>query len=81
MDRAIRYAHSETLVVLVTPVPSGVKAYQERGWPCFERAVAQMISPSDGLLDLGGLPVEYQKEWWWDYKVHRDKENADIIKN
>merc|ERR1712139_371968 len=56
----IWYAHVKTLVLLVTKVPAGVRPYDKRGWPTFERAVSQMLTPSDLLWDLGGLPENYQ---------------------
>ena len=43
----------------MTRVPEGVKGYNERGWPAFERAISSMLTPSWQLLDLGRLTDEH----------------------
>mmetsp|Transcript_84728 Transcript_84728/g.274480 ORF Transcript_84728/g.274480 Transcript_84728/m.274480 type:complete len:663 (+) Transcript_84728:83-2071(+) len=47
------YAHSETCVWLLTRAPTGGRQYDQRGWPTFERAISQMITPASNVLDLG----------------------------
>jgi len=49
------YAHTWTAVWMLTKPPEGVKAYSERGWPSFERAVSSLIMPVSRVLDLGLL--------------------------
>lgn len=53
------YAHRLTFVWMLTVVPDGVKAYSERGWPCFERAVATLLKSRGMVLDLG---INYNME-------------------
>merc|ERR1711975_201108 len=55
----IWYAHKETRVLLVTQVPPAVRAYNERGWPCFEKAISQMLTCSDFLMDVSGLSEDF----------------------
>lgn len=47
------YAHEETMVWLLTKVPSGVVPYNLRGWPTFEKALSGMLTDSVKLLDIG----------------------------
>lgn len=47
------YAHKMSTVWMLTKVPIGVKPYDERGWPNFERAVATMTKAFHFALDLG----------------------------
>lgn len=49
----IWYAHRETHVWVFSSVPPGVEAYQSRGWPSFEVAVATLLKPAERLLDFG----------------------------
>lgn len=55
------YAHRETQVWLLTKVPEGVRPYTERGWPTMERAVSQLLTPVDKVLDMGFF--ERGKDW------------------
>jgi len=52
------YAHSATVVWMLTEVPSGGLAYKDRGWPSFERAVSSIFMEPAKLLDLGALRDE-----------------------
>lgn len=53
------YAHSKTMVWRLTKLPPaprpghGVNPYDRRGWCFFEKAVSEMITPSERVLDLG----------------------------
>lgn len=64
------YAHQGTRVWALSQVPADVElqaAYEERGWPCFERALGSMVTKSSFLLDLGLLdsmdPGEVPTDW------------------
>ena len=62
----IWYAHSLTIVWMLTRVPAGVRAYEERGWPCFETAVSSMLKDSNKAVDLRSLRDNWQTldtEW------------------
>jgi len=56
------YAHQETSVWLLSKPPPSTQPYGERGWPTFERAISQMITPGCKVLDLGLLDGRC-KDW------------------
>jgi len=47
------YAHQMVIKWLLTIVPADVRAYNDRGWPTFERSVSGLIVGHHGVLDLG----------------------------
>lgn len=49
------FAHRETHVWLLSRTPDGVRSYEDRGWPALERAISQMITPREKVLDIGKL--------------------------
>jgi hypothetical protein len=57
------YAHPLTWVLALTVVPAGVKAYIERGWPRFEKAVSTLIKDSYMYLDLGAIEGKDMKNF------------------
>jgi len=55
------YAHVETQVWLLTKLPqrcTAVKAFDERGWPVFERGVSGLITHYDAFFDIGSFTEE-----------------------
>jgi len=52
------FLHQNTRVWLLTKVPEHVErpeAYEQRGWPCLERALADMLTQTSFMLDLGKM--------------------------
>lgn len=62
------YAHQGTRVWTLSRVPKGAECampYGDRGWPLFERAVSEMVTPGGFLLDLGLLSASTQCDEDW----------------
>ena len=59
------YAHAMTMCWLLTKVPHGVLAYNQRGWPTFEQGVSCFIKDHNKVLDLG--QVEESCSTWWSF--------------
>ena len=61
------YGHGLVEKWLLTALPAGapaaMKPYAERGWPCFERALAELITKFSYVLDLGGLEGQRPPSW------------------
>ena len=60
----IWYANCETMVWRQTKLPPAprpghdINPYDRRGWCFFEKAVSEMITPSDRVLDLGEVVAD-----------------------
>mmetsp|Transcript_85337 Transcript_85337/g.198403 ORF Transcript_85337/g.198403 Transcript_85337/m.198403 type:complete len:646 (+) Transcript_85337:57-1994(+) len=56
-DVELWYCHSLTWVWMLTKVPESpsIRPYSQRGWPFFERVLAEMITPDCKVLDLSRL--------------------------
>eukprot|EP00929_Paragymnodinium_shiwhaense_P005576 TRINITY_DN10774_c0_g1_i1.p1 TRINITY_DN10774_c0_g1~~TRINITY_DN10774_c0_g1_i1.p1 ORF type:complete len:1184 (-),score=310.95 TRINITY_DN10774_c0_g1_i1:87-3638(-) len=62
------YGHQGTTKWLLTSLPPGSEArpYNDRGWPTFERAVAELTTPYAMVLDLARLSkrhATYTRAW------------------
>lgn len=70
----VLYAHRAAVVWMLTRQlnPNQGLSYSERGWPCFESAIASLAKPRFRVLDLGSqasLPTLFQAPlapWGWD---------------
>jgi hypothetical protein len=64
------YAHKMTTVWMLTKVPNGVRPYDDRGWPNFERELATMTKPFHFALDLGLIHEGYETREYYTLKDH-----------
>jgi hypothetical protein len=66
------FTHAQTFVWMLRTVPDGVTAYDDRGWPTFERQVGDLLTETGKLIDLGDFDEESCTSWFSTYQVCRE---------
>lgn len=65
-DIDLWYAHANTTVWLITAVgtvvPPDAVAYDDRGWPYFERSISNLLTPPSKRLNFGSLSGDWKRD-------------------